>query len=318
MSLTLNMVGGGGGGLTATDALLRVQAPAGSTVTITKGSTTKTDQGHENANDNTVYDYYFIIHASQFDSINPWSVSATAEYGVTNTGTIVIDMPDEYNLTFKCRVPDGYQEVEYLSVTNAGPIIDPNIVAGDSWFSGSRVVEVGYMSTGTAFSDLFGGYYGNSSSTYNRFYIGLRQSGTNFIYGFGNDSAGDIWTNTSITSNVKYEGQFVSNNLSVSIYHKNIGAGTSTLLSTKTLSRQPNSATKFVLFGDYSVINNQYTAGSNCRIYYCRFYKDDVFIHDLIPCYRKSDSVKGMFDRITNTFYTNANTGSFSVGSDVN
>jgi hypothetical protein len=54
--------GAGGGHLNNTDALLRVSAPAGSIVTITKGSTVKSDHGHENAIDPNFYDYYFIIH----------------------------------------------------------------------------------------------------------------------------------------------------------------------------------------------------------------------------------------------------------------
>ena len=105
MSLVLNMIGGGGS-FTATDAILRVQAPATSVVTITKGSTVKTDYGHENMLDPTVYDYYFIIHQSQFDGLTPWSVTATDE-GITNTKTIIINASDEYDLTFRCKVPDG-------------------------------------------------------------------------------------------------------------------------------------------------------------------------------------------------------------------
>lgn len=88
---------GGGASLKATDALLRVQAPAGSTVTITKGTTTKTDLGHENALDPSVYDYYFIIHQSQFDSVNPWTVTATLN-GKTATDTVIIDAADEYDV----------------------------------------------------------------------------------------------------------------------------------------------------------------------------------------------------------------------------
>ena len=99
MSLTLNMVGGGGGSLSATDALLRVQAPAGSTVTISKNGTTKTDLGHESADDSTVYDYYFIIHQSQFDSVNAWTVTATNS-GVSLTQTVIIDSSNEYDLVF--------------------------------------------------------------------------------------------------------------------------------------------------------------------------------------------------------------------------
>lgn len=88
---------GGGGGLQDTDALLRVQAPAGSVVTITKGGMTKTDHGHENVDDNSVYDYYFIIHQSQFDSVNPWTVTATLGTD-TDSDTIIIDTADEYDV----------------------------------------------------------------------------------------------------------------------------------------------------------------------------------------------------------------------------
>lgn len=93
----------GGGSLKATDALLRVQAPAGSTVTISKGTTTKTDLGHENALDPTVYDYYFIIHQSQFDSVNPWTVTATLG-SLSTTNTIIIDSADEYDMELTYRV----------------------------------------------------------------------------------------------------------------------------------------------------------------------------------------------------------------------
>ena len=93
---------GGGASLKATDALLRVQAPAGSTVTITKGSVSKTDLGHENADDHTVYDYYFIIHQSQFDSQNAWTVTATLS-GDTASDTIIIDAADEYDVELSYR-----------------------------------------------------------------------------------------------------------------------------------------------------------------------------------------------------------------------
>ena len=121
MSLTLNMVGGGGG-LKATDALLRVQAPANSTVTITKGTVTKTDLGHENADDHEVYDYYFIIHQSQFDSVNPWTVTATLG-GDSASDTIIINAADEYDMELSYRlylVRDGIFTLDYTHA-KAGP-----------------------------------------------------------------------------------------------------------------------------------------------------------------------------------------------------
>ena len=96
--MIFNMVGGGSGGLKATDAILRVIAPAESTVTIAKSGVSKSDGGHENALDNTLYDYYFIIHASQFDSSNPWTVTATLGTQ-TISDTIIINAANEYDLS---------------------------------------------------------------------------------------------------------------------------------------------------------------------------------------------------------------------------
>ena len=89
--------GGGGGGLKSTDAILRVIAPAGSTVTISKSGVSKSDNGHENHDDSTLYDYYFVIKAGQFDSVTPWTVTATLG-SKTATDTIIIDSADEYDV----------------------------------------------------------------------------------------------------------------------------------------------------------------------------------------------------------------------------
>lgn len=107
---------GGGGSIKGTDAILRVIAPAGSTVTITKGGVSKSDLGHENADDNTLYDYYFVIHQSQFDSVNPWTVTATD--GVdTATDTIIINAADEYDVELSYKFYLYKSGNEYTSVT---------------------------------------------------------------------------------------------------------------------------------------------------------------------------------------------------------
>lgn len=53
-------------------------------------------------------------------------------------------------------------------------------------------------------------------------------------------------------------------------------------------------------------------------LYKCRIYDAGVLIRELIPCYRKEDGEIGMFDTINKVFYTNAGTGTFSKGNDVN
>ena len=47
-------------------------------------------------------------------------------------------------------------------------------------------------------------------------------------------------------------------------------------------------------------------------------YNNGSKVLDLIPCYRKSDDEPGMYDLVSGTFFTNAGTGAFTVGPDIN
>ena len=58
-------------------------------------------------------------------------------------------------------------------------------------------------------------------------------------------------------------------------------------------------------------------APSIAKYYSYKIYSNNVLIRDMIPARRDSDGVLGMYDLATNTFYTNAGTGTFIAGSDV-
>lgn len=79
------------------EAVLRVVAPAGSTVTVSKGSVKYTDLGHENETDQSLYNYFFFINQKKFDSVNTWNVTATLG-NKTESKTIIIDSPNEYDI----------------------------------------------------------------------------------------------------------------------------------------------------------------------------------------------------------------------------
>lgn len=161
---------GGGGGLQSTDAILRVIAPAGSTVTISKGGVSKSDAGHENAADNTLYDYYFIIHASQFDSVNPWTVTATLGTK-TKSSTIIIDSANEYDvvITYSLAIyKDGVINVPLgnnTGYTDSGTYLQLTKVASWRLFTTNTIdlsnystleVDASNSSTGTNRWDAFG------------------------------------------------------------------------------------------------------------------------------------------------------------------
>ena len=118
-----NAFSGGGGGCADTDAMCRVIAPAGSTVTFSRGAVTKTSTGHQNADDASVYDYYFIVPSSAFSS-SPWTVTGTL--GVdTDTRIIVIDSAYEYDVqliyaTFMLRDGVLQNSVTLNAMTDSG------------------------------------------------------------------------------------------------------------------------------------------------------------------------------------------------------
>ena len=56
---------------------------------------------------------------------------------------------------------------------------------------------------------------------------------------------------------------------------------------------------------------------ANLRIFACKIYESGVLIRNYVPCYRKNDNVAGLYDLVTNEFYTNVGTGEFVVGADI-
>jgi hypothetical protein len=50
------------------------------------------------------------------------------------------------------------------------------------------------------------------------------------------------------------------------------------------------------------------------KIFYVQIYDNNILVRDFIPARRNSDGVLGMYDTVTNTFFTNAGTGEFIAG----
>lgn len=64
-----------------------------------------------------------------------------------------------------------------------------------------------------------------------------------------------------------------------------------------------------LLFGVRGRIKNQ-------RIYSCKFSENGSLMVDLVPCYRRSDGVIGLYDKVNDIFYTNKGTGEFLKGAN--
>jgi hypothetical protein len=68
-------------------------------------------------------------------------------------------------------------------------------------------------------------------------------------------------------------------------------------------------------YNNNGVVKLDHTAIS--KIKSCKIWDNDALVRDMIPCYRKSDNVVGMYDLVNGVFYTNAGTGAFLIGNEV-
>lgn len=125
-----------GGGPSASDAILTVTVPTGSTVTMTKGGVTLTPTMWVQAADPTLDCALFVIPASMFDSQNAWTVTATLG-AKTISDTITISSNKQYDLFIKMT----------LYLYNSG---DENIAVTGGWEVKSRN---GYLGTLTKNAD---------------------------------------------------------------------------------------------------------------------------------------------------------------------
>lgn len=53
------------------------------------------------------------------------------------------------------------------------------------------------------------------------------------------------------------------------------------------------------------------------KLSYTKIYENDAIVRYLIPVQRISDSVVGMYDTVTGTFFTNSGTGTFTAGPEM-
>lgn len=56
---------------------------------------------------------------------------------------------------------------------------------------------------------------------------------------------------------------------------------------------------------------------SKMRLYSCIISENDVEMRNFVPCYRENDNAIGLYDLVTNNFFTNQGTGSFIKGGKV-
>lgn len=302
MSLTLNMVGGGsGGGISSNSALLVVYAPLGSIVTATMGSTTKTSKkGLVMSNRPTVEAHLFSISSSQFGT---WTITATRETD-TNSTTISITAVEQYELYIGYHVPLGeYQEVEYLSSSGTQRIyLNTDDGTGINGYDVDFAYNIAY--TGNFARSIFGARRSNNS----RMTAITSWAGTLIIVPPNNTAKQLDTYRHRVTTGEFFDWVCTYDGEQLQTGQGSQTLATDTRLSLFTETQVNASGGGTPTFSDMI---------SSCKLYQIKLYAGQTLKFDGYPCYRLSDSVAGMYNKVNSTFYTNAGSGTFTVGADV-
>lgn len=190
-------------------------------------------------------------------------------------------------------LPSEYQEVEYLE-SSGTQYIDTGIVPSEV-----DNIYIKFRNTTTNEGYLIGAA---DRSRYN--YIGIHNAFSGYGENWGSASQFSSFGVPADTSNI----HTISVDLTAEpkfYFDGELKATQSAYSTSSTLTLKIN--------------ENVYGSSKRCsaRYYSVKFSKNGYLICDYIPARRNSDNVLGMFDLVSQTFFTNQGTGDFTAGRDV-
>lgn len=200
------------------------------------------------------------------------------------------------------RLPSTYQEVEYIESSWTQYI--------NLWmvFTNNVNVEMDIAFT-AARSGWSGIIWANKQNSSYSWAWGISASSMTYQKSGSSDKHID-WSWTP-TLNEKYNFSLSGSTV------KRDGTTVATISWTIGTYSTPINATLFKV-ASQSSSNSWFPYNVSARIYYCKVYSSGTTLaRNLVPCYRKSDSVIWMYDLVNSTFYTNAWTWTFTKWADV-
>ena len=263
---------------------------------------------------NVIYDTYLLDTLIPYLSVTAtWSNGTTAAVSDTDyvlsgtlvegTSTITVTYEgesDTFTVTVSARIPSEYKQVEYLQSSGSQAII----------------TDIVPRNTRTVITFEFTQY--TSSQNQDNAVCAVFNDNNQRYYPAWLDSDGHIcFHNRSNTS--KWSGPINPSGKHTIDYNNasHQAIYDDTVRATDTTFSLTGGSNKLALFGRKN--NTTVVALGYAKIYECVLYNnaDSSVIGNFIPCYRKADSVPGMYDTVTETFYTDAMSSvtPFTVGS---
>lgn len=266
----------------AINACVSVLAPINSTIVLNKDNITLYPIIWEKDGNSHFVQALFFVTPSLFNN-SAWTITATDGIN-TVSKTIIINEAKKYDIELYYYVPYEYQAVEYLE-SSGTQWIETGIVPNQN-----IVAQIKFMNLTITGNCIFG-YQATETSDW-RFF---NTNGQYYFDQYADRIYGAVcppYTIQELELGDYYVKNLVNNSYIIS-------------------------GTKVDFTGTTTITLNKGSAMSNNRWYYAKIFSSGELVSDLVPCYRKADTVAGMWNRVTNTFITNSGTGTFIVGRDI-
>ena len=266
--------------------ILRLQ---GGKASLKTSLNAKNDEQHQ-ITDETIDEYYLFA-----DSITGGGGDTILDVGsqdVSVSGT---------TLVFEEELP--YVELDYIQAT------------GTQW------INTGIKPTNNTNIQYYGVYEGkgNDQNIATIFGVGSNNPRTRYIFtGFDTD-------NNSLPS-YSLGVDPVAKKLSSSIINKELSVTIQNKIFTITVDGQEvigdfSSTIDFSMPYNLTLFAYNYSGNpgysSKGKLYSFKMYEGNTLVRDFIPAKRKSDNAICLYDKVSNTFFTNAGTGDFIAGNEV-
>ena len=254
------------------------------------GNTWSKDDQYDNGCETCPANWYctggqYTYDADYHQGINDCKIGYTSSAGASSCTQEMYSI--NYILNGGSILPSDYTQLEYIEST------------GEQYIDTGYIVQMGdtvnarfeITNADTNWRAIFGGA---SNGTNGMFYVSVG-GGNNACY-FANIHCGTWQINTPYK---------------ISVFVNNINDANSWLVAGSRQTLFPITLENVML---KIFARNSYESRFIGKFYFLDVVRNNLTIHQFIPARRNSDSVLGMYDTVTNTFFTNDGTGAFVAG----
>jgi hypothetical protein len=201
------------------------------------------------------------------------------------------------------NLPDEYQKLEYIESTGNSSSGNQRIKL-DIQPTSKYKIESTFAMTKTTITSCLWCARGNSTGVNSTTAFYIANSGLRCDYGASAamTSIGSVTVNTIHTLTMDSNVWYLDGVRKTSMTAANFTAGSKIQLFASHYNGQDTN------LGNYGAY----------KLYSFRVWNEDgTLVGDFVPCYRKSDNIRGLYDIISKEFYTNAMSGVFNKGDEI-